>query len=209
MGAHMTITKKQKEVFDYILEYTNTNQLAPTQKEIKEHFGLKSFGSVQRYLSYLEEANYLERDWNKRQGLKIVKNNNNHNPNLTEIPLLGDVAAGIPIEAIENPTTTLEVPSYMLIKGFKHYALTIHGNSMIEDHICDGDIAIIKYQKTAEQGQTVVAIIDGDATIKQFFSRSSTIELRPKNESMKPIIVNPQETEFQIAGILVGLIRSF
>jgi len=204
----MTITKKQKDVFNYILEYTNNNQMAPTQKEIKEHFGLKSFGSVQRYLSYLEDANYLERDWNKRQGLKIVKNHND-NTHLTEIPLLGDVAAGIPIEAIENPTTTLEVPSFMLTKGFKHYALTIHGNSMIEDHICDGDIAIIKYQKTAEQGQTVVAIIDGDATIKQFYANRSTIELRPKNETMKPIIVNPKESEFQIAGVLVGLIRSF
>ncbi|OFZ66866.1 MAG: hypothetical protein A2328_11190 [Bdellovibrionales bacterium RIFOXYB2_FULL_36_6] len=80
---------------------------------------------------------------------------------------------------------------------------------MIEDHICDGDIAIIKYQKTAEQGQTVVAIIDGDATIKQFYSNRSHIELRPKNETMKPIIVDPKASEFQIAGILVGLMRSY
>jgi repressor LexA len=204
----MSITKKQKEVFEFIKEYTRTNEMAPTLKEIKDHFGLKSFGSVSRYITYLIEAKYLERDWNKRQGLKIIKEDNSRS-NLIEIPLLGNIAAGVPIEAIENPTATLEVPSFMLALGHKHYALTIQGNSMIDDHICDGDIAIIKYQKTAEQGQTVVAIIDGDATLKQFYSHRSHIELRPKNETMKPIMVNPHESNFQIAGILVGLIRSF
>lgn len=200
----MNITTKQKEVFDYIKTYTHTHGHAPTQKEIKEHFGLKSFGSVQRYIKYLVDAKYLSRDWNARQGLKILKTDGP----LIEIPLLGNIAAGIPIEAIENPSETIEVPTYMIKAPYRYYALNIQGHSMIDDHILDGDIAICRYQEHANHGQTVVAILNGDATIKRFHPRPNRIELHPANATMKPIIVTPDE-DFKIAGILVGLIRSY
>ena len=201
----MGITTKQKEVFDYIKTYTHTNGYAPTQKEIKEHFGFKSFGSVQRYIKYLVNANYLYRDWNARQGLKILKDDNNP---VTEIPLFGDVAAGIPIEAIENPTETINVPEYMLRAPHRYYALTVQGSSMIDDHILDGDIIVCKWQQQATRGQTVVAVIDGEATVKKFHPKSDCIELHPANKTMSPIIVDP-DRDFRIVGVIVGLVRSY
>jgi len=204
----MSITKKQKDVFDYIKNYTRTHKIAPTQKEIKEHFGFKSFGSVQRYIKYLVNARYLECDWNARQGLKIVNTETEMN-SLVEIPLFGDVAAGIPIEAIENPTETMLVPQYLIKKNSNYYALTVKGNSMIDDGIFDHDTLICKQQNTAEQGQTVIAIIDGFATVKKFYMRNRKIELVPANSTMNPITIDQGTTDFRIVGVLSGLIRHY
>jgi repressor LexA len=199
-----SITKKQKEVFDFISDYSNTHGYAPTQKEIKEHFGLKSFGSVQRYLKYLVNAGYLECDWNARRGIRPSKNTQSEN---NEIPLLGLVAAGNPIEAIENPEETVSVPPQLLKSGSRYFALTVQGESMIEDGILEDDIIICRHQNTANQGQTVVAVVDGEATVKNYYRKRSAIELHPANSSMSPIIVN--SGTFQIAGVLVGLLRRY
>lgn len=208
----MTITKKQKLVYDYITSYIENNGYAPTQKEIKDHFEFKSFGSVQRYIKYLIDADMLQSSWNKRRGLQKTNNisteiSTDNNINVEEIPLLGNVAAGIPIDAIENPTELISIPSYMIRSGHKHYALKVKGDSMIEDGIFEDDIIVCRYIKTATQGQTVIAVIDEEATVKKYFKKNNSIELHPANSTMSPIVIN--NGNFRIAGVLVGLIRSY
>lgn len=208
----MSITKKQKEVLDYIISYTDKNDFSPTQKEIKDHFGFKSFGSVQRYIKYLANAGYIESDWNARRGLKVLEENPAHtpsSPDVTEVPLLGKVAAGIPIEAIESADESITVPSNMVQGSHKYFALKVKGDSMIEDGIFEDDLIVCRHQNTAQNGQTVVAVIEGEATVKRFKKSRSQIELIPANSTMEPIIVNQNSGAFSIAGILVGLIRSY
>lgn len=203
----MAITKKQKEFYDYIVAYNKEHGHSPTQKEIKDHFGLKSFGSVQKYLQYLNKEGLIEREWNQRRSLEIkndeVESDSDH------IPLLGLVAAGNPIEAIENPTNTIAVPRTFLKGGFKYFALTVKGDSMIEAGILEGDVIVCRATKEARNGQIVVAVIDGEATVKTFNHQKKTIELLPANKNYSPIIVDENVGDFKIVGNLVGLLRSY
>tara|TARA_R110002072_G_scaffold64203_6_gene159806 strand:- start:18065 stop:18685 length:621 start_codon:yes stop_codon:yes gene_type:complete len=206
----MSITKKQKQVLDYISSYTDDYGYAPTQNEIKEHFGLKSLGSVQRYIKYLTDAGYLVADQHARRGLLVAgKQNQSDDTQEFEIPLLGAVAAGNPIEAIENPSEMLAIPPDLLKKGGQMFALTVEGDSMIEDGILEGDYVIIKGQNTAKNGETVVAVIDGEATLKKYIPKKNKIELHPANHRLKPIIVGPDQEDFKLVGVLVGLIRQY
>ncbi len=210
----MSITKKQKEVLDYIISYTEKNGYSPTQKEIKDYFGFKSFGSVQRYIKYLANAGFLESDWNARRGLKVVEETPAHTPSsnssdVAEVPLLGKVAAGIPIEAIESADESITVPSSMVQGAHKYFALKVKGDSMIEDGIFEDDLIVCRHQNTANNGQTVIAVLEGEATVKRYKKSRSHIELIPANSSMEPIIVDQNSGAFSIAGILVGLIRSY
>jgi SOS regulatory protein LexA len=210
----MGITKKQKEVYDYIVNYNQTNGYAPTQKELKEHFNLKSYGSVQRYIKYLADAGYIEKDWNARRGLTPLYPEVPAAPsaaqlNTSEIPLLGNVAAGIPIEAIENSSEHISVPAHMVGTSHKYFALNVQGESMIEDGILDGDVIVCRYQQTAENGQTIVAVIDGEATVKNLKKAGNNIELLPANSTMSPIVVSHDVESFQIVGKVVGLVRTY
>jgi repressor LexA len=201
----MSLTKKQKQVYDYIVEYIEQNGYSPTQMEIKEYFGFKSLGSVQDYIRYLKNANYIENDTNSVRGLTPVgRDQSNSEPSL-EIPLHGKVAAGNPIEAIEG-NESINVPASMIGRG-SHYALTISGESMIEDGILDGDIIVVKKQQNASNGDTVVAVIDNEATVKRYYKKKNSIELHPANSTMKPITI--ENGDFQIKGVLVGLLRSY
>lgn len=202
-GLALSLTKKQKQVYDYIVEYIEENTYSPTQVEIQENFGFKSLGSVQDYIRYLKNADYLENDSNSVRGLTPT-NQLNTVPSI-EIPLHGKVAAGCPIEAIEG-SERIEIPASMVGKG-SHFALTVSGESMIEDGILDGDLIIIKEQSSASNGQTIVAVIDNEATVKRYYKKDKQIELHPANSSMEPIIVN--SGDFQIKGLLVGLYRSY
>ncbi|OIQ21287.1 MAG: repressor LexA [Bacteriovorax sp. MedPE-SWde] len=216
----MALTKKQKEVLEYIKSYQRDNDLAPTQKEIKDHFGLKSFGSVNRYMKYLIEANLIEMDWNARRGIRLINSDldtelKSHTASSTiapqhfeEIPLLGDVAAGNPIEALENPDNTTHVPIHMISRPGKYYALNVCGDSMIEDGIHEGDVLVCRHQENANQGQTVIALVDNEATVKKFYKKKATVELHPANERLKPFVITPEQ-DFRIAGVVVGLLRSY
>jgi repressor LexA len=197
----MALTKKQKEVLDYITEYVRENDYSPTQKEIQEFFGFKSLGSVQDYIKYLTNGGHLLNDSHSVRGLMP----STVQQNTEEIPLLGSIAAGIPIEAIEN-SDKISVPMHMLGKG-QYYALKVKGESMIEDGILSGDIAIIKHQTQAENGQIVVAVVENETTLKHYFKKTKQIELHPGNKTMKPIIIKDKECE--IRGIMVGLIRTY
>src|SRR3989339_1447859 len=216
----MGITAKQKEIFDYINNYLTKHGYSPTQREIKEHFSFKSFGSVQRYINYLVDAGLLEEaNWNERRGLRPkgamsegeLRTTTNHS-NFEEIPLLGKIAAGAPIEAIEQAhhlesTPLVSVPANFIKRGYKYFALQVEGSSMIEDGILEGDLIICKSTNHAERGETVIALIDGEATVKHFYPQKEFVELRPANSAMKPIRVTTEN--FKIAGTLVGLIRSY
>ena len=152
----MALTRKQKEVLDFITEYVRENAYSPTQKEIQENFGFKSLGSVQDYIKYLTNGGYLQNDSHSVRGLMPATVQQNSE----DIPLLGSIAAGVPIEAIEN-SDTISVPVSMLGRG-QHYALKVKGESMIEEGILSGDIAIIKHMTDAQNGQIVVAVVDNE-----------------------------------------------
>ena len=196
------LTKKQKEVFDYICAYIDEHSVSPTQIEIKEYFGFKSLGSVQDYIKYLIQAGYLKSDPNAVRGLVPVT----HSEPSIEIPLLGKVAAGNPIEVI-NEHETISVPKHMVRQG-TYYALTVSGQSMIEDGILDGDLIIVKKTNQAVNGETIVATLDHEATVKRYFKKGKQIELHPANSTMKPILVK-DDNEFEIKGTLVGLLRNY
>jgi SOS regulatory protein LexA len=203
----MAITKKQKEFYDYIVAYNQEHGHSPTQKEIKDHFGLKSFGSVQKYLQYLSKEGLLETQWNQRRSLEIKSNEVESDSD--QIPLLGLVAAGNPIEAIENPTNTISVPRYLLKGGFRYFALTVKGDSMIEAGILEGDVIVCRSTKEARNGQIVVAVVNGEATVKTFSHQKKSIELLPANKNYSPIVVDESIEDFKIVGNLVGLLRSY
>lgn len=211
----MALTKKQNQVYLFIKEYYQKEGYAPTQKEIKEHFGLKSFGSVNKYMHYLQEAGKIEIDWNARRGIKILDEidapaplTSFQAPQFSEVPLLGDVAAGNPIEAIENPSEYTMVPNHMVAKSGRYFALNVQGDSMINDGIFEGDILVCRAQENANQGQTVIAVVDNEATVKNFFKKKDSIELHPANDRLSPFIITGQN-DFRIAGIVVGLLRSY
>lgn len=204
----MAITKKQKEFYDYIVAYNKEHGHSPTQKEIKDHFGLKSFGSVQKYLQYLNKEGLLETQWNQRRSLEI-KSESNSDSDSDQIPLLGLVAAGNPIEAIENATNMISVPKYLLKGGFRYFALTVKGDSMIEAGILEGDVLVCRSTKEARNGQIVVAVIDGEATVKTFSQQKKTIELLPANKNYSPIVIDENVGDFKVVGNLVGLLRSY
>ncbi len=200
----MSLTKKQKQVYDYICDYLQSEGFSPTQTEIQENFGFKSLGSVQDYIRYLKSAGYLQSDANSVRGLTPVSTSQ-IDSSVIDIPLHGNVAAGNPIEAIEG-TEMISIPSSMVSTG-NHFALSVSGHSMIDDGIFDGDLIIVKEKNTATNGETVIATVNNEATVKRYYKRSNCIELHPANSSMKPIIIN--DGDFQIKGILVGLYRSY
>jgi repressor LexA len=199
----MSLTENKKLVLEFIQDYIKDVGIAPTQREIKEHFNLKSYGSVSRYLKELKESGFLDVDWNKRRGIQIPQN---YSQTLSEIPLYGEVAAGAPLLVNNNSNETITVPTQMVKGPFEYFALRIKGDSMIEDGILEGDIVVIKKQDRAISGQTVVSVIENEATLKKFFPRKGYVELVPANHKLKPIKIHG---EFQIAGILVGLLRSY
>jgi SOS regulatory protein LexA len=209
----MGLTKKQKEFYDYISNYINKNGHSPTQKEMKDHFGLKSFGSVQKYLQYLEKEGLLENHWNQRRSIEVKSPLAQIEDDHSQIPLLGMVAAGNPIEAIENPANKISVPKYFLKGMHKYFALTVKGDSMIEAGILDNDIVICKSTQDARNGQIVVAVVNGEATLKTLNHQKKKIELLPHNKNYSPIVIdlsNPDESfQFKIVGSLVGLLRSY
>ena len=194
------MTPKQKKILEFIASYTEQEGHPPSQTEIAHAFGFRSLGTVQDYLVRLEREGFLAKEWNARRGMKVLRPKGNG----FELQLAGTVAAGKPIEAIETPGT-IEVPSSMVGQG-KNFVLRVQGDSMIGDGILDGDYVVVRKQANAESGQTVVALIEGEATVKRFYRKGRRIELRPANPAMSPILVEDEES-FRIEGVVVGVIR--
>lgn len=198
----MTLTPKQQDLLSYIQSSIEAQGYAPSQREIAQHFGFRSLGTVQNYLNALETKGYLAKDKHQSRALRISEIESS----AISIPLLGRVAAGRPIEAIEN-RKTIEVPP-ALLRGGDSFALEVRGDSMIDEGIREGDMVVVRRQQHADNGQIVIAMLDGEATVKKFFWKNGEIELRPANATMQPIYVNSGQG-FQILGLVVGLIRKY
>lgn len=198
------LTPKQKDFLDFLEGYVAEHGYAPAQQEMAKHFGFSSLGTVQNYLVRLERLGLVRKAWNARHGIELVKSK--APAEAVELDLVGFVAAGAPIEHLEQ-REVVEVPSSLLKRG-EHFVLRVKGDSMVEEGIMENDLAIIRKQTTAQNGQTVVALIDNAATIKKFFRFSNRVELHPANPAYKPIVVDSAERkDFRIEGVLVGLIR--
>ncbi|MGE4344947.1 MAG: transcriptional repressor LexA [Geoalkalibacter sp.] len=195
------LTPKQKAVFDFIVSFTEREGYAPSQQEIARAFGFSSLGTVQNYLVRLEREGVLRKDWNARRGLQVRAS---AAKNSLELPLAGTVAAGRPIEAVSTPDT-LEVPASMVGSG-ENFVLRVKGDSMVGDGILDGDFVVVRKQPQAQSGQTVVALIRGEATVKRLVRKGERIELHPANPAMEPLVIEGEE-DFHIEGVVVGLIR--
>ena len=198
----MFLTKRQKEILDFLKDFVSRNGYAPTFDEIASAFGFRSKGTVYKHIKSLKNKGIIQHEWNRTRSIEVVGENTQGRM----FPVLGTVAAGSPIEAIES-YEELELPDSFIREG-SHYILKVSGNSMIDEQIRDGDFLIIREKEVAENGETVVALIDGsEATIKRFFSRNGKVELRPANESLQSMELESERV--QIQGIVVGILRRY
>jgi repressor LexA len=205
----MAVTAKQRRIFEFIRRYIESNQEPPTIAEIGRQFQMRSSASVHAVLVALEREGLIKRTPNVSRGIQIVqqKEGAGGDEGDNEIPLLGTVAAGQPIEAILSHDT-IAVPKDLQGHG-RTFALRVRGESMIDENIQDGDIIIVSSQKTADNGQMVVALIDGNyATVKKFYREPDFIRLEPANPQFKPIFIKTPE-RIQIQGVVKGLIRKY
>jgi repressor LexA len=209
------LTPKQKEILDFIERHSAQHGYAPSQQEIAKHFRFKSLGTVQNYLVRLERQGFLRKTLNARRGMEVVKPASTTTlavaAEAVPLPLLGRVAAGRPIEAIQTDET-LDVPVSMIKTGAENFVLKVTGDSMIDEGILNGDYVVIHKQKAPPRnGQTVVALVGNEATIKKFYRRSSTrVELHPANPAYEPLVIDSLVDggrEFKVEGVLVGVIR--
>jgi len=194
------LTKRQKQILDFIESFIKNKDYSPSLEEIKKHFKLKSVSNIHDHLKKLQREGYLNRETNRPRSIGLYKKTST-----IEIPLLGLIAAGTPIEAISNPEP-IRVPKNMLSKQGLHYALKVKGNSMIDEDIYDGDIVVIRRQETAENGEKVVALLNGyEATLKKIYKEKNGFRLQPANSSLKPMFVK----ELIIQGKLLGVIPNY
>jgi SOS regulatory protein LexA len=194
------ITKRQKQALDFIRSYINKKGYAPSLEEIKHHLNLSSVSTAHHHVRKLQEAGYLQKECNQPRAVSLITEKQT-----IEIPLVGTIAAGQPITAIENLGETITITKDEIGKQGKHYALRVVGNSMIDEGIYDGDIVVIRKQEVADDGQTVVAIIDdNEATLKKLYREKDRIRLQPANPTLFPIY----RPEVEIRGVVVKIIRN-
>ncbi len=193
------LTERQREIYEFIREKIEARGYGPTVREIGKGFGIKSPNGVMCHLKALETKGIILRDKKHARAIQLV----NHRPPSRTLPLVGKVAAGSPMLAVEQ-SDQLDPAELFAQSG--NMVLQVRGTSMIEDHIMDGDYVVIHQQDTADNGQRVVAMINGEATLKRFFKKKDQVRLEPANEAMEPIIVNPTD-DIKILGVLVGVLR--
>jgi repressor LexA len=201
--------KKQKQILDFISQFIQVNGHSPTLQDIADAMGLSSLATVHEHIQALEKKGVLKKYDGAVRGLEVVGEAFNSALNAIALPLVGYIAAGQPIEAIENPLATVMVSSDIVSKTRRCFVLQVRGESMIEENICDGDYIVVQQQDTANDGQIVVALIDNEfATLKSLFhEKNGKIRLQPANKKMDPIFVEPQS--LQIQGVVTGVIRRF
>ena len=199
----ISLTDKQKKVLEFIQRQITDRGHSPTIREIGEKFGIQSTNGVRTHLNALIKKGYLKKEKFISRGIELTQS-------LTEgvgrIPLVGSVPAGLPIDAIENIEGEIALDLSFLPRG-ESFTLTVVGDSMKDAGIIDGDLVLVKKQRTAHKRDIVIAIINGEATVKRYFPSEKSIRLQPENKDFKPIIVNKISGDFRIAGIVVGLLR--
>jgi repressor LexA len=200
----MLMTKRQKEILDFVTGFVREHDYSPSLEEIADAMGLSSVSTVHKHVSLLLEKGLLRRGWNQNRSLEPVQAQ--RRPRAAVIPLAGVVAAGRPIEAIEN-LETLDVPESFLGRG-ETFALRVSGESMVDEGICDGDYVIVEKRRKARDGEVVVALVDGEeATLKTFRQVGDTVSLIPANKSMEPMVFAANRV--QVNGVVTGLLRHF
>ena len=208
------LTFQQEKLLKFIIDYQKENNVTPSFDEMKDGLDLKSKSGIHRIVSALEERGYIKKLNNRARAIEIIKNVNlidtesgKNKNNIISIPILGKIAAGLPIEAISDNTNYIELPETLLKKG-EYFILNVEGDSMIEAGIFDGDQVVIRKANDANNGEIVVALIDNnEATLKRIFKRGQQVALQPENSIYKTVIYGPDR--IQIQGVLKHLIRSY
>lgn len=200
------ISQKQSEILEYMKNEILNRGFPPSVREICEAVNLKSTSSVHSHLETLEKNGYIRRDPTKPRAIEIVDDNFNLVRRETvNVPIVGKVAAGQPLLAMENVEGYFPIPSEFMPNN-KTFVLVVEGDSMINAGIFSGDYVLVEQQPTAENGQKVVALVDDSATVKTFYKEKDYIRLQPENDSMDPILVGPEQV-FQILGKVIGVFR--
>ena len=194
------LTDRQREIYDFIQEKIENRGYGPTVREIGQEFEIKSPNGVMCHLKALEKKGLIRKEPGAARAIQLV----DRRPPTYGLPLFGKVAAGQPLPAVEQADDRLEFDS--LFGGPERFALRVKGDSMIDDHIQDGDYVVIRRQETAQNGEPVVAMIDNEVTLKRFYREHDRIRLQPSNAELEPIIVDDQQ-DIKILGVLVGVLR--
>ncbi|MBI3090538.1 MAG: transcriptional repressor LexA [Candidatus Tectomicrobia bacterium] len=210
----MYVTKRQRQIYEFIKASIETNGYAPSLQEIGAQFNLSSLATIHKHLTNLEEKGLIVRHWNRSRAIELTtppsptttQRGGRPVSSAVELPLLGRIAAGQPLEAVQDSESILVPPD--MVGRQKTYVLRVTGDSMIEEHIREGDYVIVEERQTASNGDTVVALIDGDsATLKKFFREGDRIRLQPANATMQPIYVTGDRLAIQ--GIVIGILRKY
>jgi repressor LexA len=201
----MSLTKRQREILDFLNGYGEANGFAPSFEEIAVHFNYNSLATVHEHLSNLERKGYIKRAYNESRAIEILPSD--VFPRAVDLPLLGSVAAGAPIEEMTT-NETVSVPESFVGRG-SHYVLRVKGNSMIDEQIRDGDYVVVKERSAADNGEMVIALVDGQAaTVKRFFKeRDGRVRLQPANEQLSPMFY--KDADLAIKGVVVGVLRRY
>jgi len=206
----MAITRRQRQVYDFISEFVQKHQYSPSFEEIGEGLGLSSLATVHKHVSNLEKKGLLTRDYNRSRSIDLLppkgrlKQAMSVNTTMV-LPLLGRIAAGAPIEAVSNPET---ISLADFVRSKEVFVLEVRGDSMQDEHILSGDYVLVEKIKTAHNGDIVVALVRGsEATLKRFYREGDNIRLQPSNVNMQPIIVHASSVEIQ--GRVIGVLRKY
>lgn len=202
----LIIYKKQRQILDFIKQFIQSNGSAPTLKQIAGAIDVSSLATVHEHLQALEEKGLIKRKHGKNRSMELTEADSNFSSEGFDAPILGFIAAGAPIEPYTDPNATMNIPSTFVSGKKRTYVLQVRGQSMIEDHINDGDFVVIEQTESANDGEIVVALLDnGMATLKRFFKEATRIRLQPANSTMQPIFVK----NVRIQGKVVGLVRKY
>lgn len=202
------LTKRQKEVLDYITQYIEVHGYAPSYREIAEAFNLGSVATVADHVETLVSKGLLRKSDNSARSLQLVKDEDFEEDHYVGLPILGLIAAGQPIQTMTGHTETLEVPPFMV--GTRHsYVLQVKGDSMIEEGIFEGDYVVIQEKEVPSNGDMVVALVNNEeATLKRYYKEKDHVRLQPSNAAYEPIIIKPS-TPIKIQGVCIGVIRKY
>jgi len=201
------LTRRQREILDFIEQFIDERAYAPSLEEIANNFGLSSLATVHKHLQNLEAKGYMRRDWNRSRAIEIIPEER-EKADAVFLPLLGRVAAGAPLEAIEDPESLAVPEAFVGRRRNEVYALQVRGDSMIDEQIRDGDYVIVEARDTVQDGEMVIALLEGEmVTLKKLYREKDRVRLQPANEAMPPIYVDPYRLEVQ--GVVVGILRKY
>lgn len=200
----LPLTKRQREILDYLHDFIEQHGYAPSLEEVGRRFGLSSLATVHKHLTNLQEKGVIRRAWNRSRSVELVTKP--VGSRVLELPLLGYVAAGAPIEAVAG-SESIAVPEN-LIGRRETYVLRVRGDSMIDEQIRDGDMVIVEDRKTADNGEMVIALLHGsDVTLKKFYRDNGRVRLQPANPALQPIFVDADQVKIQ--GVVIGVMRKY